>query len=151
MILDKLDRAGIYCELTENFATAFAYLDSKAYEGLPAGKYDVSGEDVFALINEYETKADELHVFEAHKKYIDLHYILDGEEVIKYAPLGSQPVSREYDKESDYALYQQGAEYIDLKLKAGMFAIFFPWDLHMPGIGDSGSRVRKVVLKIRLT
>ena len=69
-----------------------------------------------------------------------------GEELIGYAPYTGQTPTREYHEEHDYALFQGQPDFIHMQ--QGMFAIFFPTDLHMPGMGKAVSPVRKVVVKV---
>jgi YhcH/YjgK/YiaL family protein len=60
-----------------------------------------------------------------------------------------QKIFKEYDEEKDYMLYEEVSFF--LKLNAGMLAIFFPHDIHMPGIMDKEPEpVKKVVIKVRI-
>ena len=149
MIADRLDTSSFFVGLNQHLDVVLKFLDDEKLINLSVGKHRILGDDLFALISEYDTKLDELHVFEAHRTYIDLHYIISGSETIKFAPIYGHKISREYDSESDYALYHQAENYNQITLEAGMFAIFFPWDLHLPGISEKPKKVRKVVLKIK--
>ena len=53
-----------------------------------------------------------------------------------------------YDELYDYTLYQGDATFI--KLVPGSFAIFYPNDLHMPGIDEYKTDVKKMVIKVRI-
>lgn len=150
MIADRLDVSAFYRGLFKHLDDALEFLHDEKLLNLSVGKHAVLADDVFAIVSEYDAKPDELNVFEAHRTYIDLHYIIDGAETIKFAPMAGHTISREYEAEGDYALYQQGKDYNEITLHAGMFAIFFPWDLHLPGIAEKPTKVRKVVLKIRM-
>ena len=104
---------------------------------------------MFALVQEYETKNDSDAKLEAHKKYIDVQYIISGEELIGITPLINQTPCKEYDAEHDYALYDDTCSFV--KITAQQFAILFPEDLHKPGIKISNpSKVKKVVIKVRI-
>ncbi|HDH52856.1 MAG TPA: DUF386 family protein, partial [Nitrospirae bacterium] len=74
-------------------------------------------------------------------------YLVKGSELMGYVPLSDQAVSVEYDDEGDVAFFEGHSLFV--KLDKGMFVIFFPEDLHMPGIGD-GDPVRKVVVKVKI-
>ena len=98
--------------------------------------------------NEYQTKENESNISENHQKYIDLQYIAEGNEVIEFETFKDQNIIHEYDEENDYALYNLKNP-TRIKLEEGMFAIFYPEDLHMPGLIDkTNERVKKIVLKI---
>ncbi len=105
--------------------------------------------DTFAIEQVYETKEITECVFEAHKKYIDVHYILDGTEKIAVANTGSLTIDKEYDSQDDYALYKQPFQSSSLILESGDIAIFFPNDAHMTSITTTNkSIVIKSVVKI---
>ncbi len=148
MIVDCLKNAELYQALGPRISIALDYLAGTDFAQLEAGEYPIEGRDVFAIINDYLLKPEEEAKLEAHRLYIDIQYLVKGSETIGYVPLkGQQPIS-EYDKAGDYLFYAGDSSLI--KLSEGMFAIFYPEDLHMPGIGDSAEAVRKVVVKIRV-
>ena len=64
-----------------------------------------------------------------------------------YVPMSDQAVTAEYDDEKDVVFFEGSPLFV--KLDKGMFVIFFPEDLHMPGIGDGGP-VRKIVIKVKI-
>jgi YhcH/YjgK/YiaL family protein len=97
---------------------------------------------------EYQTKDIELCLLEGHQKYIDVQYIIEGEEFIGVNSLVDQTPHIPLDIEKDVAFYP-GNGY-QFKLEAGNFAIFFRTDLHQPCIKvNEPTQVRKVVVKIR--
>ena len=149
MIVDVIDRYAHYTMLTANFDKAFEFLRTEDLASLTEGKHQIDGDDLFALVQRYEVKPADDGLFEVHKKYIDIQYVVSGSELIGYAPKGSQEVIHAYDESADdYALYKGEASFI--KLEAGMFAICFPDDLHMPGIGEDMSKVQKIVMKVKI-
>lgn len=148
MIFDLLENYALYNKSGNNLFRAFEYLLENEYIGLPNGKHQIIGDEVFAIINEYDTKSAKGGFYEAHRDYVDLQYMVEGSEMIGYAPLRDQKAVREYDKVNDYSLYE--VEGSLLSLSTGMFAIFYPGDLHMPGIGEPAIAVKKIVIKIRI-
>jgi len=128
---------------------AFDYIKQTDFSKLEAGKYVVDGDNLFAMVQEYDTKNDADCKLEAHKKYIDVQYVVSGEELIGIQPLINQTPSKEYDAENDYALYDDTCSFI--KVAATQFAVLFPQDLHKPGIKITTSgKVKKVVMKVRV-
>jgi YhcH/YjgK/YiaL family protein len=65
-----------------------------------------------------------------------------------YVPLGNQQVLEAYKEENDIVFFNGEKSFT--KVTAGMFAIFFPTDVHMPGICvRQKSPVKKLVIKMR--
>lgn len=148
MIIDKIKNINLYKGLQARLDIAFDYIKNNDLTILDSGRHEVDGDNIFLLMNKYETRLDKAIVLEAHRKYVDFQYILEGEEVIEYNPYNNTTISQEYDKENDYIFYQ-AQNTIKLIFKAGMFAIFYPEDLHMPGvISKKKSKVKKVVIKV---
>ncbi len=88
MIYDTLEHAGQYRKLSGNLAKALDYLTGTELETVEAGRVEIDGERVFALFQSYETKPENDRP-EAHRKYIDIQYLIEGEELIGVAPLAS--------------------------------------------------------------
>ena len=87
-------------------------------------------------------------VFEAHRDYLDIHYVISGSECVGYSDIDKLTVEREYDAEGDYLLLR--GEVNRLILSPGEFCIVFPEDAHIPGmIGNTPSFI-KAVVKIKL-
>ena len=107
---------------------------------------EIDGERVFALFQSYETKPENDRP-EAHRKYIDIQYLIEGEELIGVAPLTSMERVAEAAPERDIWFYE--GETAKLPLGGGRFAILFPQDAHAPCIAAGECRpVRKVVVKV---
>jgi YhcH/YjgK/YiaL family protein len=149
MIVDKIENLRIYEKVNPFFAKAFNYLETTDFNKLEPGKYPIEGDNVFALYMEYETKDRKECLLENHRTYIDLQYLIDGEELIGISTFAGQTAHVPYDSAKDFAFYQNNPDYY-VNLVSKHFAIFFTDDLHMPCIkGDLQSKVKKVVLKIR--
>lgn len=148
MIVDRIDNLQRYQGFGKRLYDALCYVRSTDFSQLAVGEHQVDGRDVFVIVNDYALKPASEGRLEAHRKYVDIQYLAQGSEEIGYAPLGAQEIVVDYDPAGDYALYEGSSSLV--RLKQGMFAIFFPEDLHMPGVGDPGRRVRKVVVKVRL-
>jgi YhcH/YjgK/YiaL family protein len=148
MIIDKLENAHLYKNLGERISKSFEYIRTTDLKTLPTGKYLIDGENIFALVSEYQTKLESEGKLEAHKKYIDVQYVIEGEELIGYVPLGNQQILNPYKEENDIVFFTGDKSFT--KVTAGMFAIFFPEDVHMPGISSGkSSSVKKLVIKVR--
>ena len=84
MITDQFLNRNYYSSLNNKFSKAFDFIENNQLMNLQTGRIDIDGDNLFVLVNEYDTKENELNVLEAHRKYIDLHYIIEGTEVIEY-------------------------------------------------------------------
>ncbi|ABZ75180.1 conserved hypothetical protein [Shewanella halifaxensis HAW-EB4] len=152
MIVDTLANRQIYTAINPRIAKALEHLATTDFSQLEVGRYELEGKDLFVIVNDYQTKPKELEPFEVHQQYIDVQYVVSGEEEFGYLPLANQIPSKAYNSEHDYANFDYESNKDDaafIPLKAGMFALFFPDDIHMPGTGANASQVRKVVIKVR--
>lgn len=148
MIFDNISSSKKYENINPHFNKAFEFLKREDLNTLPAGRYEIEGSEVFALIQEYETKELEDKVYEAHKMYIDLQYMLEGEERMGFLPIDKLSIEAPYSKETDAMLL--GGEKVLQGLRAGEFYIFFPEEPHMPGVKNNETmKVKKVVIKIK--
>ena len=148
MIFDRREYAEKYAALHEKFAEAFAFIGRAEKENLPVGRYELDGERLFAMVQEYDTKAPGL--FEAHRKYIDIQFIVSGKELIGYTNISKLEPDCEYDGEKDFILYKRAECSTELILENGDFAVFFPEDGHMPGVMvNESSPVVKIVVKVK--
>lgn len=149
MIIDKIENVKIYMSLLNpRLRNALEYLQLNDFAQIKPGKYEIEGSNIYMLVQEYDTKDKSACKLEGHKKYIDIQYILSGAELIGIATLKNQrPINGQY--ENDCAFFQSDTFLI--KMEAGMFAVFFPDDLHMPCLKtDECFQVKKVVIKVRI-
>lgn len=150
MIIDTLANAARYYTPGSRFEKAFHFLQTASLESLEKGKYEIDGDTIFAIVNEYNSVDPASEQMEAHKEHIDIQYIVKGQERIGHDFLLEQQPSKAYDTEKDFMLFAETPAFFSL-LKEGMFGIFFPTDLHMPNIQVSEpAYVKKVVIKIKV-
>lgn len=149
MIIDRITNIQLYSELNPSISKALQYLKDTDFKIREAGKNEIEGKDIYSIISKYTTKKMEDCRLEAHRKYIDIHFMAEGTELIGYSFLDKQEQATEYDADNDFILYRGDKHY--LKLEEGMFAIFYPTDLHMPGLMvDEPALVKKIVLKVKV-
>jgi YhcH/YjgK/YiaL family protein len=151
MIVDTIKNSALYISLSPLIQKGFNYLAETDFSIMEPGKYLIEGDSLFALLMEYETKDINECKLEAHKKYIDIQYMLYGSELMGVTPLTNQHPSKEYNADDDYALYDNTAASM-IKVEPGYFTIFFPTDAHMPclKINNQTEKVRKVVIKVKV-
>ncbi|NUQ82375.1 MAG: YhcH/YjgK/YiaL family protein [Bacteroidetes bacterium] len=150
MIVDQLSASARYEAIHPYLKTAFSYLQSTDFSSMTPGKYPVLGDDIFAILSDYQTKNRDETKMEAHRIFTDIHFLISGEEWVGYLPNTGQVPSVPYHPEDDYMLFDERCAYT--RLVPGQVAIFFPPELHMPSIHNgSPAPVRKVVMKLRLS
>lgn len=148
MIVDKLENIGQYASLSPLFAKAIEFLQGHKLEDLPLGKTQLQDKDLLLNVTETKPKTREEARIETHRKYIDIQIPVSGAEEMGYTPtVDCQPADAPYSEEKDITFYEGTAETY-VKVKPGMFAIFFPQDGHAPGITPTG--VKKVIVKVKL-
>ena len=116
----------------------------------PDGRVEIDGDRIFALPQGYQTRPAAQCRWEAHRRYIDIQYVVTGREAMGYAPLSTLKPTTDFDQAKDVGFYDGTGSIITVE--AGMFAIFFPHDAHMPCMQVTGrpEPVRKVVVKVAL-
>jgi len=148
MIKDILDNAQNYYSLSKNLKVGFEWLKNHDLKNMADGKY-VINDDIYANVQSYMTKDDA--PFEAHKKYIDIQYMIDGEENIELANYMNCDIKVEYDKEKDIEFLECNRNVETQTLKQDYYLVFFPSDVHKPALKINEPRqVRKVIVKVAL-
>lgn len=148
MIFDTLDHYAYYEGLPHNLFAGFQFLARTDLSKLPVGRMEIDGERLYALVQGYETKPAEQGVWEAHRKYIDVQYLVSGRERMGFGSINHMQLG-EYDPKKDFQPMNGNGNTVDVY--AGEFVVFFPQDGHMPGpCIEKPALVRKVVLKIGL-
>ena len=145
----------------EKFASTFAYLaavfrpgsaEADRLRATPVGethRFDL-GDGAFALEQVYRSKPRPDGFFEAHRRYIDVQAIFEGEEWMEVADLSRATERVAYNPDRDLLVFHDIASASRWNVRAGEAAIFYPADVHMPGLcPESGSAVvRKTVIKV---
>jgi biofilm protein TabA len=150
MIFEHLDRAASLTSLHRHFAACFEWL-RRLPADLPPGRYEIAGEDAYALVQIYTTFPAAERRYETHRRYLDIQFVATGEECIRYAPVESLPLAGTYDPAKDLQFHQEPAAESSLVLGPGTFAVFYPPDGHKPCTTHrEPSAVRKVVIKVRV-
>ena len=139
----------LYKKIHKSFDRAFSFLKGNDLENLSDGRYDISGEDIYAVVSSYETKPDSERKFEVHEKYIDLQAIIKGEEIIGFE--SEENLTSTSGDGNDIKFFLMPKKYDSVKFESGKFAIIFPGEPHAPGISSNGNtNVRKIVIKIKM-
>jgi biofilm protein TabA len=146
MILGALSEAHRYVGLHPRFDRAFEFLARADLAALPPGRQAVDGDLLYVSIDVTEGRSREGARLEAHRRYIDIQYTIDGAEEIGWLPLAACRAPRgAFDPDKDVVFFDDRPA-AWLAVAAGRFAIFFPEDAHAP-LGGRGL-LRKAIVKI---
>ena len=149
MVYDKIDNIETYKGLSEDIYEGLKFLKN-ATPDLACGVHEINPR-VKAIVSEYETKPVNENGYEAHRKYIDIQYLLKGAEKNCCLPIEKLTETKPYKKEIDAAFYKADIPAQELALGDGYFAIYWSHEGHMPCLkGEEILIVKKVVVKIKL-
>ena len=146
MILSALSQSDRYAPLHPLFARAFDYIRNTDLFALAPGRYHIAGDDLIAIVERVQAKTKEVARLEAHRKYIDIQLVLEGDETMGWKPLADclNPVS-EHSMEKDIRFFHDApASWV--AVPPDHFCIFFPEDAHAPLVGNG--TIRKVIFKV---
>jgi len=148
MIIDKIENAGDYGSISDKLMAGFDFLLNNKLEELPDGKHSIDGNSIYVLLSTYVTQKETEKLFEAHKKYIDIQYIISGRETIYWSLIENLTSKGEYSEQKDI-VFLEGENITGLPMIKNNFCIFFPQDAHKPGcILGKAEKVKKVVVKV---
>jgi len=147
MVYDKIDNIEAYKGLSEDIYEGLKFLKN-ATSDLACGVHEINPH-VKAIVSEYETKAVNENGYEAHKKFLDIQYLLKGTEKNCCLPIEKLKETKAYKEEIDAAFYEAVFPTQELMLGNGYFAIYWPQDGHMPCLcNGTPTPVKKVVVKV---
>lgn len=146
--INKRSMAIYYHKNPKHWEQAFRFLKEADLKKLPIGKQELEGKHLFIAVSEYDSKDLNETKYESHKKYIDIQYVISGEEKMGITTLDKVEPDGIYDEEKDLAFYHSTeGEYHNAT--PGNFLVFFPEDVHRPSVkvGESVP-VKKAVVKL---
>lgn len=136
--------------LYEKLTEALDYIKNLDKSTLTPGKHEVNDEFFYNYM-EYEAKEPTDSIFEAHKNYVDVQYIVDGQERVDVSFEEYMELDTPYDVEKDIMFFKNPQESFSRILGADEYIIVLPHELHKPGqkVGQNGN-VKKIVGKVRV-
>lgn len=150
MIYDTMKNAGLYLGQGKLLDQAFELIASGKIATLPEGHNEICGDDLFVNVMAYRSKVPDNLRFEAHRKYIDIHVLIEGEEHIAVSPIGLLFPDAPYDEGADCA-FLAGKTQCLTRIDPQSFLLCLPDDAHIPGIRvDNEIAIRKAVIKVRV-
>jgi YhcH/YjgK/YiaL family protein len=151
MISDRLNNSKQYYLLGEKIKKGFEFLINSDLKNMADGKYLIEDEEIFANVQTLETKTVEEKKWEAHRKYIDIQYVISGREKMGYGIL--EDFEKEiipYSDEKDI-VFLDGRKFNYIDVDEGNFVIFYPNDVHAPMLSvEKSEKIKKVIVKIKI-
>lgn len=146
MIVNSLKNISIYTSVYPHMKEAVDFIQNIGFDKLVGGKNEVS-DNIYIMKNVGEKNSDFEGVLEVHKDWIDIHIPLTDDEIIAFKEISEcKNLTKEYDPENDYALYEE-EDISQLTLAKGYFAIIDPTIAHMAMLGEG--ELVKLIVKIR--
>lgn len=146
MIVDILKNSDRYEALHKNFTKAFEFLKRDDIATLTEGRYDIDGDNVFAIVAKDQGREKDAAQLEIHNKYIDIQMVLEGVDEMGWkARSACTKMVDEYDADDDIQFIADAPTSWTTTVP-GHFAIFFPEDAHLPLIAKG--IIHKVIVKI---
>lgn len=149
MIFDKLNNSNLYEKLNADFKVAFDFLKNTNLKELSDGRYEIDGKKIYANVQSLKTKQEKEKRFEAHRKYIDIQYVIKGKEKMGYGILDDfKTVLEKYNDEKDVE-FLDGEKFNFVNVEEGEFVVFYPHDAHAPMLSvEDDIEIKKVIVKI---
>ena len=104
--INKRSFAVHYYKNPKHWKQAFEFLAGADLKKMPLGKQELEGKHLFVALDEYTTKDKQDTKYESHRKYIDIQYIIHGDESMGWKNREGLVNSTEYDEEKDLEFFE---------------------------------------------
>jgi YhcH/YjgK/YiaL family protein len=153
VIVTELEQMEQQAAVSLRLRKGLDFLRSLDPQALKPGTVEIDGREVYAMIQSYTSRpVTENPRFEAHRKYMDIQYLVSGTEAMGWAPLDQLEINVTYNAEKDVLLGTVPTEVRTLvPFSAGYAILLYPSDAHAPGlVASEPEPVVKVVVKVLL-
>lgn len=149
MIIDSIKNASKYYDVHPSFREAFDAL-AKIVNDTPDERITVDGDNIFINLSTYTNKNVSECLFESHKKYIDIQYVITGAELIDVCRTNTLKATDDRLDTDDIAFYENSDIFSTAYLTDGIFVVLFPGEAHRPCVAPDGKgiKTKKAVAKI---
>ena len=129
---------------------ALSYLRETDFSKLKDGRYEIDGDRIYATVSRYQSKPEAECRPESHRKYADVQFVAEGQELVGWCAFTPALVETEpYNEEKDIVFFEKLEPESYFVLSEGCYAIMTPKDIHRPRCAmDEPAPVLKVVAKI---
>lgn len=138
-----------YGYLKAEVLKCFEYAKNHDLLSYEKGSHEIDGDNLFVNIVEYETTTPENRFWEAHKKYLDLHFMLKGPEQIDVNFIDNMEQKEFVDKDDFLPL--EGEANSHVVLTEGDFLLCYPKDAHRTAVQvNTPAVIKKAIFKIKI-
>lgn len=157
MISGNINEQSNLSYLPDALRRAVQYLKEHDLAAHEPGRFELEGDDMILQVLDLTTAPRCDLRPECHRKYIDVQFLAAGgpERIGWYPDLGGNEIDEDLlDTPRDICFYKNNAAASEgiIEMRPGSYAMFFPWDVHIPAIAvDTPSSIRKIVIKVALS
>ena len=149
MIFGNIDHLDEYSFLEKGIRECFAYASTHDLSSFEKGSHEIDGDRLFVNIVEYTTTNASDRFWEAHKQYLDVHFMLHGEEQIDLNFIKNMDV-KQYVAKDDF-VPMDGDPNASVVLHDGDFLICYPNDGHRTAVAvNEPAVIKKAIFKVRI-
>lgn len=149
MLFGNINHLQEFSYMEKGILECFDYVKEHDLLQYEKGSHPIDGDRLFVNVVEYETTAVENRFWEAHKQYLDVHFMLEGEEQIDLNFIGNMDV-KEFVERDDF-LPMDGDKNASVILRAGDFLVCYPNDGHRTAVAVNGpEKIKKAIFKVRI-
>ena len=133
---------------------ALDFLKNTDLQALPGGRHAIEGDMMYANVDDVETKLFETTKPESHKNYIDIQFMVKGQEnMVFFVDHGRVKPIESYPERDCYFYPNESVDEGHIYCPEGYYTVFFPSDIHRPllAVDDKPIKIRKVVVKVHVS
>lgn len=147
MIFGNVNQGETFGVIEKKIKKCISYVKNHDLMSYEKGRHEIEGEKWFVNVVEYETTTPENRFWEAHKKYLDIHVMLSGEEQIDLNFIHNLE-QKEFVEKDDF-LPLEGEKNGYVVLRAGDFLVCYPGDGHRTAVQVSAPcTIKKAIFKV---
>ena len=149
MIYDTLEHLEAYRGIPPGVMRGLELLRDTDFSQWEVGRHDIDGDKLFVSVQRYDSKVEN-NTPEAHKKYIDIQYLVSGQELMGVAPL--EEMTEEVEARPDGDIWFYHGPVSNILLGGKRFVALWPQDAHAPCIAVDGKPMPclKCVVKVQV-
>ncbi len=151
MIYGEIKDIKTYKGISKNLDRAIDFIFDRKYLNNKVGKNEIDGDVIYFNCPDKPMTRNKSDLdLEYHKKYIDIHIVIDGEEIVGYTSTEKCIETKAYDINEDFGLVK-GELDIEFYLNKDKFLMFFPEEPHIAllKVGEK-KEIKKVIFKVEL-
>lgn len=151
MIYGEIRDIKKYKGISKNLDKAIDFIFDKKYLDNKIGTNEIDGDIIyFNCPDRPKTRNKSNLELEYHKRYVDIHVVIDGEESIGYTPREKCEETKAYEVAGDYGLMKTEVD-IEFYLNSDKFLMFFPEEPHVALLKvKEEEEIKKVIFKVEL-